>query len=144
MEIKIISPNDLEFDARAKEIVDIYNSESKAPFSEALDVTNPKSIKLIYVVGCAGGVITDAWHHKNGDFAFHSVMFAAFPVSERRKGYLRACLERADYPIETVQVNGNDPIEIWKKLGFTKQGTLGFSTMLRSRDFDGIKWGVWI
>lgn len=144
MEIKIISPNDLEFDARAKDILDIYNSESKAPFSEALDVTNPKSIKLIYVVGCAGGVITDAWHHKNGDIAFYSVMFAAFPSSERQKGYLRACLDYADYPIETVQVNGNDPIEIWKKLGFTKQGTLGFSTMLRSRDFDGIKWGVWI
>ncbi len=142
MKVNVISGSHHSFKARADQILDIYNKESSAPFDECLNITKLESVRLIYVEGVEGGVITDQWCSSTGEFLFHSIMFAAFPKHERKKGHLKACIEQAGFPVETVQINGGDPIEVWRKLGFTKSGTLGFTTMLRSRDFNDVNWGM--
>ncbi|AZL83356.1 hypothetical protein EIJ81_00380 (plasmid) [Aliivibrio salmonicida] len=140
--MKVIGPSHEDFWDRANKIVEIYNEESSVPFSELLDVSNSNTINLIYIDGIDGGVITDAWYNKNDEFLFHSIMYAAFPKADRQKGYLKACVNSVNFKIETVQINAGDPVEIWKKLGFKKLGLLNFTMMLRTRDFDGVNWGL--
>ncbi|HCG8623124.1 TPA: hypothetical protein NJ576_003842 [Vibrio parahaemolyticus] len=144
MKVKVIDGNHPKFKKKADQILKIYNQESCIPFDESLEVTKPDSIRLIYIKGKDGGVIIDKWHADDKKLLFNSIMYAAFPENERRKGYLRACIERAGFPIETVQLDDVDTISVWKKLGFTKAGTLGFCTMLRSKDFENVQWGKWI
>lgn len=142
MQVKTINATHADFKRKADNILELYNQESHSPFDEVLNVNKPESLNLVYVEGVEGGVITDRWCNSSGEFLFNSIMFAAFPQQERRKGHLKACLQNAGFPIETVQINGGDPIDIWRKLGFTKIGTLGMTVMMRTRDFPNIHWGV--
>ncbi len=144
MKIKVIDGNHPKFKKKADKILEIYNQESSVPFDESLEMTAPDSLRLVYIKGKEGGVIIDKWHDNNNMLMFNSIMYAAFPKEDRQNGHLRACIQRAGFPIETVQLNGGDNLAVWKKLGFTKGGTLGFCTMLRSRDFEGVSWGKWV
>ncbi|MFA0381157.1 hypothetical protein [Vibrio sp. 10N.222.54.A3] len=142
MNIKVITGNDPEFLQRANDIINIYNETCPSCHQESLNLSRLDALKLIYVDGVAGGVITDEWCNSNGEFMFHSIMFAAFPKESRNQGYLKACLTHCGFPVETVQINDYDPVDIWKKLGFNLAGTMGMTIMLRSRDFEGVKWGL--
>lgn len=141
MNVRVIDGTHPEFAARAEFILDVYNRESKCPFPETLTVKSPETIRMIFIDGVEGGVIADRWSDENDNTIFWSIMYAGFNESDRRKGYLSACIQNGELPLETVQVQGGDPIEVWKKVGFKKAGTMGMTIMLRTRDFEGIKWG---
>ncbi|KMJ46711.1 hypothetical protein AB204_02530 [Xenorhabdus khoisanae] len=141
MKVQVITGKHPDFISKAQRIVDIYNQDGDGFGDERLEISYPETLHLIYVENVEGGVITDAWRDENGHILFHSIMFAAFPKPDRRKGFLRACIEDSDFPIETVQINSMQTYPIWKKLGFDKVGLLGMTLMLRCRDFDGVTWG---
>lgn len=141
MNVRVIDGAHPEFAARAKFILDIYNRESDSGFDETLTVTSPSSIRIIFIDGVEGGVIADRWSDRTGKTIFFSIMFAAFNESDRKKGYLSACIQNSELQLETVQVQEGDPIEVWKKLGFKKAGMMSGTLMLRTRDFDGVVWG---
>ena len=142
MSVKVITSKDHGFEERANQIVALYNESNDSDHHEQIELAVDHKLKLIFVEGVDGGVIVDAWHdNSNNNFMFYSINFAAFPPEARNKGHLKACMRECGFPIETVQINPWDPIELWQNLGFTLAGTLGFTTMLRSRDFENVRWG---
>lgn len=141
MKVKVIDGNHPDFKKKSDYIVTTYNQSSDCPFDEVLTVTSPKTIYLIYIDGIAGGVIVDDWI-LNEKLTIKVVKFAAFGEEYRGHGCLKACItNQQTLNIDAVEINPDDPIEVWQKLGFTKIGTLGFSTLLRNKDFDGVEFG---
>ncbi|WP_337027435.1 hypothetical protein [Vibrio cholerae] len=140
--ITVITGNHLDFDERAKRIVQIYNEETKG-FDESFFPTERDNLHLVYLEGIDGSVIVDKWGYiiNNRYISFNIVLFAAFSKQNRNKGYLRNCIEGCGLEIQTVQVSPYDPIKTWHSLGFRKAGTIGMDILLRKQEIEGIHWG---
>lgn len=140
MKIKVINGLAPDFGQRADRIVELYNKECAAFQEASLTIMRAETLNLIYVEGVEGGIITDKHYDQSGNLLFNSVMYAAFPEYDRRKGYLQACLKHAGFPIDAIQVQYGDPMKVWKHLGFNELRVLGISCYLINRDIPEVDW----
>ncbi len=122
MKFEILRGTASGFDTASQQVLDIYNADSDW-FPEKLEIKHPENIFLIRPKGVAGGLIVDIYNsHPN----IADVMFAGFEEQDRRKGYLKACLAKANQylskkgsKIVSVSLNPHDEYEAWQKVGFT-------------------------
>ena len=141
MEIKILTSETPGYMNRAKNIVDLYNDSSD--WSEELNLKNPESTSIICVEGDKGGVLIDSFCKVD----LKCVMFAAFEEKNRRKGYLRACIEfgkKSDLDIVVVELNLHDNTEPWKKLGYKYVGMFSMCLCCTNRKLDFVNYDVTI
>ncbi len=144
MEIAILSLADAGYLKRAARIVELYNAHSM--WEESPQLQKPSTTLIIAVEGDSGGLLLDHCSDESGALSFYRIMFAAFEPQNRKKGFLRACLEYAEQQgidIRFVELNPlDDSEEAWARVGFKHLGTWGF-TIVASRQIEPfIHYGV--
>ena len=140
MNIKILTSDSKNYLQRAQKIVQMYNEASTVPFDETLILGNPKRTRIITFDEDSGGILIDGFK----DVPFYRVTFAAFDENNRKKGFLRACMEYAknnEYDIPLVAINGGDEHDIWGRLGYNLIVNCGPYIYSANREVEGFDLG---
>lgn len=142
--ISILTLADPGYLKRAARIVDLYNESSI--WEESPQLQKPSSTLIMAVEGDSGGLLLDRCATNQGGPDFYRVIFAGFDVQNRRKGFLRACIDHADaqgVDIRFVELNPFDEAqEAWARVGFDKLGTWGFTLVASRKKENFIHYGV--
>ena len=140
MKIQVIPGTNAIFNSLAKDIINIYVTELGETFysGEGLQIKHPESIFLVKPEQSTGGIIINQYH---GYEHLASIMYAAFPKSDRGQGYLKACIQIANQflfkrnsRIVSVEVNPFDDKAIWRHLGFTHDAMVNLVQTLFNED----------
>ena len=125
MKIKLMTGEDKTFMERAMYIIYMYDEITGSITNVNIKI---KRMLIIHGENDLGGLLLD-YHHRE-KAPFYRLMFAAFEKHNRRKGYLRACLEFAknnNINIPLVEFDNFDQIDMWEKFGYSNptilQGT---------------------
>lgn len=144
MNITTLTIADPGYLKRAARIVALYNEASS--WHESPKLEKPSTTLIIAVEGDSGGLLLDQCTENGKDAGFYRVMFAAFDPDNRRKGFLRACIQYADsmgVDIRFVELNPfDDAEEAWARVGFDKLGTWGFTIVASRKKENFIHYGV--
>lgn len=151
--IKLLTFTHDGFAERIHAIVELYNASALFPAKPVFN--SPERLFVLAPFGIKGGVILNHFeginnetHEKIDGF---SIMFAAFDPEHRKKGLLKQCLNMAekfelDVRYVSVGFDATEPYveEVWRKLGFTHFGMIGFDTVLSKKrepfiDHDGLQ-----
>lgn len=111
------SGNLKEHQAKADEILEIYNENDSFPY-ESFNLKNLKTTAMYGVEGVKGGVIVELFD----DHAFGIIYFASIEKQFRRLGHLKRLISeiKNDIKIIGVQVNMHDNFDLWRSVGFDK------------------------
>ncbi len=132
MNIKLLTGEDETFIERLEYIMYMY---------DVITVSNTKlnrKIKEMCIIFCENdscGLLLD--YHPRENYGFYRLMFAAFEKNNRRKGYLRACLEFAknnNISIPIVEFDSPNQIELWGKLGYADPTIEGWLQIMSNVD----------
>ena len=117
MKVSLIKGSDKNALKKINEVLAIYNDDKG--LNEGFTNDYPDKATIAYVKGKKGGVLVETIF-KGGVFIY----YAGFEECDRRKGYLKKCLDaitKSGLTIYGVQLNPFDDLQFWARLGFTNQ-----------------------
>lgn len=137
-----MSGDDPRARALIDEIVDIYN-EGKPPIQKVdyMTLERPETIVVIYHP-LTGGIVLDRIRHAlKPDVRRWVCHYIAIKPEARGKGFARGFVDLAKVFAEMnngefvgAYVDSGEQMDLWTKLGYPKQGNIGFTLAMFDRE----------